>query len=193
MKLGGLGIVCLVALVGCPKSGPRNHKHDCEDVSDHAMKLHARVTPPVDERVAKIDALNRNAECLESWTQAVIDCYATAQTIDRANACVPATATAAGGEPRRAADPACVAAADNGAAILATDAGAPGDVDLVARAREAILQPCLESRYSEGLLECLSDTELKSSFGICGFGMSGQPDWEALKASLGAAGFSPKQ
>lgn len=91
-------------------------------------------------------------------------------------------------------DPACVAAADHGAEILANDVGATGAerVDTVARARAAILTPCLATRYSDGLLECLTDPEMTDHFGICGFNQTGAPDWEALRASLDAAGFGPR-
>jgi hypothetical protein len=124
----------------------------------------------------------------EQWSQLKIACFVDASTEDEARACSDRDESA----PTVAAeDPACVAAANGAATALANDAKATGAErdEVMARARKAVLDPCLAKPFSPELLECLRDNE--ENFGICGFG--GGDDWEVLKASLGAAGFGPKQ
>jgi hypothetical protein len=181
----GLAVVAL-ALGGCPHGGaPKTETAaSCGDVGTHAAALYDG-----DENEG---AGWRDHCAKDPWSQAQIDCFQRATSIDDGMACFDAGPGAPPpvGEASAGDDPACVAAADQGAVILGNDAGA--DDDARARIRAAILEPCLESRYSDELLQCLSDPEMTAHFGICGVGMSGKPDWEALVASLGRAGFGPK-
>jgi len=215
MKIGRVGVIVALGLVtGCPKGGstkPPAAKRTCDDVGATAARLQVtsalRLAPPrVARRVPPGNWFGQEApepepapveaaplqdvagvwhdDCVDDgWSQAMIDCFTAATRPDQARACAPV-----------AEDPACVAAADHGAEILASDTGATGDdrAGVVARVRAAILAPRLKRRFSDELLQCLSDPELHESFGICGFGMTGQPDWDALVVSLDAAGFGPK-
>jgi len=212
MKIQGIAIVSLVALAGCPKGGaPKANVNDCADVEAHAVQLFSSVAPsrdagagrdlfaqpaaPSDEdrqatmqEYARLEGKAWRSDCDgNAWTQAQIDCYLAAPTVDDGKACVSGAAPVAA-EPD---DPACVAAAEHGAEILANDIGVTGEdrEDVLRRAVPAILEPCLALRFSDELLECLTDPEMTESFGICSFAEG--EGWERLDASLRAEGFGP--
>lgn len=215
MKLAGISIVSFVALAGCPKgsSAPKADLHTCADVEAHAAKLYSYAAPPrrdaavgrdlfaqaapAEDReptaaeLARLEGEAWGLDCSgHGWTQAQIDCYVGAPTVDDGKACVDAGVDpVAVDEPDD--DPACVAAADHGAVIVAKVNDASGDAEVIARAREAILQPCLASRYPDGMLDCLSDPE-QTTLLICEASYSSEPEWQAFAASLDAAGLRIK-
>lgn len=197
--------ICLgvVLIAGCPgKDRPPPKTPDsppsaatCDDVRATAVRLNviSEVERPPPSFVFAQEAAPEEEdpgaiwydECVRfAWSQGQIDCFTTAADDDTARAC------AQGSAPVAAQDPSCVAAAEQSAIRLANDAGVaePARSELMADGRAAILEACHEARFTDDMLECLSDPEIVDDFGVCG--MIGGEDWERIVGALEARGFS---